>query len=113
MLVTRRTATRRHPPSYWDSYPSYVTPIQATATAMAVLTTALIGAKVDLLLAELIGDVIAGIRTLNPYARAACQGIRIRRREAQQRKRKATHGHARGLTAEEYRWKLIREWCED
>ena len=39
-----------------------VTPIQATATATAVLTTALIGAKVDALLAELIGDGIAGIK---------------------------------------------------
>jgi hypothetical protein len=31
--------------------------------AMAVLTTALIGAIVDALLAELIGDGIAGVRT--------------------------------------------------
>ena len=36
------------------------TAILATATVMAVLTTALMGAKVDALRAEFIGDITAG-----------------------------------------------------
>ena len=45
-----------------------VMPIQVTATATAVRATALIGAIVDELLAELIGDGIAGIRTVHVTA---------------------------------------------
>ena len=45
-------------PSYGYAYPSY----GYGPTATAVRATALIGAKVDELLAELIGDGIAGIR---------------------------------------------------
>ena len=86
-----------YPPSYSYSYPSYGYAYPSYGYGYtAVRATALIGAKVDALLAELIGDGIAGIRTLTLYARAACLGrIRIRRREAQQRKRKATHCYAR------------------
>ena len=56
-------------PAYGYAYPSYG---YAQATAMAVRTTALIGAMVDALLAELIGDGIAGIRTITLSDRAAC-----------------------------------------
>ena len=51
-----------YPRYYGYSYQATVMPIQATATATAVRATALIGAIVDELLAELIGDGIAGIR---------------------------------------------------
>jgi hypothetical protein len=42
------------------------TAIRATATVMAVPTTALTGAKVDALRAEFIGDITAGTR--GPFA---------------------------------------------
>ena len=70
MLVTRRTVTMRLiPPPMDTAIQATVMPIQATATAMAVRTTVLIGAIVDELLAELIGDGIAGIRDLPAYRR--------------------------------------------
>ena len=51
-----------YPPPMATAIQATVMPIQATATATAVRATALIGAIVDALLAELIGDGIAGIR---------------------------------------------------
>jgi hypothetical protein len=48
------------------------TPIQTMAMATAVGITAVIGAKADALPGELIGDGIAGIRTVTLYAQAAC-----------------------------------------
>ena len=60
VLVTR--PMRLIPPPMATAIQATVMPIQATAMATAVRATALIGAKVDALLAELIGDGIAGIR---------------------------------------------------
>ena len=55
MLVTQAT-----PPTRLIPATMVRTAILAMATVMAVLTTALIGAKVDALRAEFIGDITAG-----------------------------------------------------
>ena len=63
MLVTQHTATIRLIPAIMGIVIRVtVTLIQAMAMAMAVRITALIGAITDALLAELIGDGIAGIK---------------------------------------------------
>ena len=69
-------------PRYYGGYPAYGYAYPSTATATAVLITAVIGAKGDALPGELIGDGIAGTR------------------------RRGCRSHAR-LTAEDHRWKLI------
>ena len=81
MLVTQATAlvtqaTRiRLIPDIMVAIPLTATPIQATATATAVLITAVIGAKGDALPGELIGDGIAGIRASAPPTKRLAQHV--------------------------------------